>query len=173
MASIDLQDAYYSVPIHDKSRKYLKFMWQEQLFQFTALPNGLSSAPRLFTKIMKPVFAKLRQQGVEVVRFIDDTLVVGNTKHETEAAVTKTKELLEELGFSIHPEKSVLISTTDIKFFGFMINSRKMTVRHYRCIHTSLINTKKNHHQASCQGDWKIGCGNACHATWGYVLLKT
>ena len=106
MASIDLQDAYYSVPIHDQSRKYLKFMWQEQLFQFTALPNGLSSAPRLFTKIMKPVFAKLRQQGVKVVGFIDDTLVMGHTKHETEAAVTKTKELM-----------------------GFMINSREMTVR--------------------------------------------
>ena len=42
MASVDLQDAYYSVPIHVEYQKYLKFIWRGTLYQFTALPNGLS-----------------------------------------------------------------------------------------------------------------------------------
>ena len=54
MASIDLKDAYYSVSIDTNHRKYLRFIWKNQLFQFTCLPNGLSSAPRIFTKLMKP-----------------------------------------------------------------------------------------------------------------------
>ena len=58
MASVDLQDAYYSVPINEKCQKYLKFSWQGELFQFTCLPNGLASAPRLFTKLLKPVYSK-------------------------------------------------------------------------------------------------------------------
>ena len=49
MASIDLKDAYYSVPITRKDRKYLRFLWQGNLFHFTCLPNGLSCAPRKFT----------------------------------------------------------------------------------------------------------------------------
>ena len=61
MASVDLQDAYYSVPINKKCQKYLKFSWQGELFQFTCLPNGLASAPRLFTKSLKPVYSTLRQ----------------------------------------------------------------------------------------------------------------
>ena len=37
MASIDLQDAYYSVNIHTHHRKLLEFMWNGQLYQFTCL----------------------------------------------------------------------------------------------------------------------------------------
>ena len=43
MASADLKDAYYSVPIHQyfSHQKFLKFPWRGKLFQFTCLPNGL------------------------------------------------------------------------------------------------------------------------------------
>ena len=63
MASIDLKDAFYSVPIAQNCRKYLKFKWQGMLFQFTALVMGLASSPRIFTKILKPIYAHLRQLG--------------------------------------------------------------------------------------------------------------
>ena len=56
MTSIDLKDAYYSVPIHVDHQKYLKFVWKGVLHKFTALPNGLSSGPRLITKLLKPPF---------------------------------------------------------------------------------------------------------------------
>jgi hypothetical protein len=42
LASLDLKDAYYSVPIHAESQKVLKFSYKGKLFQFTAFPNGLS-----------------------------------------------------------------------------------------------------------------------------------
>ena len=35
----------------------------EFFFHYTCLPNGLSSAPCIFTKIMKPLFSKLRSDG--------------------------------------------------------------------------------------------------------------
>ena len=60
MASIDLTDAYYSVPIANEHRKYLRFYWQGSLYEYTCLPNGLSPAPRYFTKLMKPVYSVLR-----------------------------------------------------------------------------------------------------------------
>ena len=63
MTSIDLKDAFYSVPIAQNCRKYLKFKWQGMLFQFTALVMGLASSPRIFTKILKPIYAHLRQLG--------------------------------------------------------------------------------------------------------------
>ena len=49
MASIDLQDAYYTVPVYQGHRKYLRFAWYGQLYQYTCLPNGLAFAPRIFT----------------------------------------------------------------------------------------------------------------------------
>ena len=35
--SIDLTDAYLHVPIHPISRKYLRFVYDHQVFKFTAL----------------------------------------------------------------------------------------------------------------------------------------
>ena len=63
MASIDWKDAYYSVPVNEHFRKYLRFTWRDRLYEFTCLPNGLSSGPRIFTKITKPIFSDLRKKG--------------------------------------------------------------------------------------------------------------
>ena len=46
VSSIDLSDAYLHIPIHPHSRKYLRFCYRSQVFQFTALPFGLATAPR-------------------------------------------------------------------------------------------------------------------------------
>ena len=35
MASVDLRDAYYTIPISTKYRKYLIFEWQGKLYQYT------------------------------------------------------------------------------------------------------------------------------------------
>ena len=79
MASIDFKDAYYSVPIYEPHRKYLRFRFDGEMYEFTCLPNGLSSGPRLFTHVTKPMFATLREQGFLVTPYIDDTLLFGNT----------------------------------------------------------------------------------------------
>ena len=44
MASIDLKDAYYSVPIAKPHQKYLKFEWNNMLYKFTCFPNSLAGA---------------------------------------------------------------------------------------------------------------------------------
>jgi len=56
MATIDLTDAYFSIPIHPTDRKYLRFSWENSLYEFTCLPFGYKLAPRTFTKILKPVY---------------------------------------------------------------------------------------------------------------------
>ena len=67
MASIDIKSAYYSIPIASRFQKYLKFEWGGALYQFVCMPNGLSCCPRMFTKLLKPVLASLREQGVIIL----------------------------------------------------------------------------------------------------------
>ena len=52
---------------------------EEQSFQFTCLPFGLSSAPWIFTKILKPVTALLREHGVRLIIYIDDILIMSES----------------------------------------------------------------------------------------------
>lgn len=129
LASIDIKDAFYSVPINEDHKKYLKFAWNGKLFQFCAMPNGYCDAMRIFTKILKPVFATLREQGYESVIYVDDSLLQGETFQECLDNIMATLECLESLGFVIHPDKSIFIPTQEIIFLGFIINTRDMTVR--------------------------------------------
>ena len=45
MASIDLREAYLQVPVQPESRPFLRFVANGQVYQFTALCFGLSTAP--------------------------------------------------------------------------------------------------------------------------------
>ena len=53
MASVDLKDAYFHIGVV----QFLRFSWLGQAYQFEALPFGLSSAPRVFTKTLAPLIA--------------------------------------------------------------------------------------------------------------------
>lgn len=52
MASLDLKDAFYQGPIAKEHPKYLRFFWQGLLYQYTCMPNGLSSTRRIFTELL-------------------------------------------------------------------------------------------------------------------------
>ena len=45
---IDLQDAYFHVPIHPNSRKYLRFAFENRVYQFQVLPFGPKHSPSSF-----------------------------------------------------------------------------------------------------------------------------
>ena len=82
MSSIDLKDAYYSVPIVKHHRKFLRFSWRGQLWQFDSMPNGLALTPRKFTELLKPVLAKLREEGHVSTSFLDDSLLLSDSEEE-------------------------------------------------------------------------------------------
>lgn len=128
MAVLDLKDAYYSVPITIEHRKYLRFIFKNTLYEFTCLPNGLSSAPRSFTKLMKPVYSTLRSKGNHLVGYIDDILLLADTPQQLENQVKDTTNLLKSLGFTVHDIKSVMKPSQEVKFLGFIINSIKMDI---------------------------------------------
>ena len=128
LASVDLTQAYYSVNVHHSDRKFLRFCWNNQLYQFTCLPNGLASAPRIFTKLLKPVFATLRTFGHTNVAYIDDSLLISNCLDSCLDNVKDTVGLFQDLGFTINHKKSVLTPSHSVTFLGFIIDSAKMLV---------------------------------------------
>ena len=97
MASVDLKDAYYSVPIALEDRKLLKFEWKGDYYQYTCLPNGLACAPRLFTKILKPIYAHLHSVGHVSMGHIDDSFLVGYTRSACELNIQHTVECFDSL----------------------------------------------------------------------------
>ena len=57
LASLDLKDAYFQIPIHGSSRKLLRFMSEGTVYQFKALCFGLSTALQVYTRVFAAVSA--------------------------------------------------------------------------------------------------------------------
>ena len=69
--SIDLTDAYLHVPIHHQSRKYLRFVHEDQVYHFSALPFGMSLSLLIFSKLMDVIAAFLRQRAISVFPYLE------------------------------------------------------------------------------------------------------
>jgi hypothetical protein len=106
LAKIDLTDAYLTVPMHQSHHRFLQFTWKGKIYQFTCLPFGLSSAPRIFTKLLKPVLAFLRKKGIRLVIFLDDILIMNSDRDDLIRDVEIVKSTLEEVVFIINAQKS-------------------------------------------------------------------
>lgn len=127
LAKVDLKDAYFSVAFNPSQRKFFYFKWGEKIFQYVSMFFGLGPAPRVFTKLLKPIIGFLRQQGLRLVVYLDDILIIGHSREETQEAVKQVVGLLESLGFVIQEEKSVREPSQSLEYIGLMIDTISMS----------------------------------------------
>ena len=128
MVKIDLKDAYFTVPLSPKSRRFVRFSYLGNVYEFLCLMFGLGPAPRIFTKIMKVPISILRRLKIRLIIYMDDMLLMAQTMTEILSARDTTLFLLEALGFVINYEKSNLIPAREMEFLGMMVNSTLMAL---------------------------------------------
>nr|XP_056700699.1 complement factor H-like [Euleptes europaea] len=56
--------------------RFLRFAHNQQHFQFRALPFGLTSGPRVFTKVLVTLVAHLREKRIHLFPYLDDILIL-------------------------------------------------------------------------------------------------
>ena len=89
VTSIEFKDTYFHIPIHNQSRKYMRFHVQGRSYQFKALPFGLSTAPMEFTVVAKEVKLMALEKVIRIHQYLDDWLVRA-TSHQTCLQHTQT-----------------------------------------------------------------------------------
>ena len=123
MASVNHKDAFFTVPVHKSHQKYFKFEWFQCFYKFIGIPNGYSEAMRIFIKILRPVFRYLRQEGYFLIIFADDPFLQRNTERECLENIEVTVNLVINVEFKIHEQKSILKPTQELESLGFVENS--------------------------------------------------
>ena len=116
LASLDLKDVYFQIPIHRSSRKLLRFMSEGTVYQFQALCFGLSTAPQVFTRIFAVVSAWAHSHGIRLLRYLDDWLVLSSSEKEAEQAVQSLLSLCCTLGIVINEKKSDLVPSQTTRY---------------------------------------------------------
>ena len=136
MVSLDLQDAYFQVPVHSSFRHYLRFCVGELVFQFRALCFGLLTAPQAFTRVMAPVSSIMHRHGFRILRYLDDWLVLGSSYREIVRARDFLLWLCHQLGIQINIPKSYLTPTQSLDCLGMTIRTVSLrvfpTLKHFQ-----------------------------------------
>ena len=98
------------------------------MYQFLCLPFGVTPVPRILTKLLQPVMAKLHSLGVKGIIYIDDLLVAADSKQQCAEAVRTVLSLFHQLNILPNYKKSVFVPAQKIHFLGYDFCSRSMTV---------------------------------------------
>ncbi|CAJ0919414.1 unnamed protein product [Ranitomeya imitator] len=128
LCSIDIQDAYLHVPIFPGHHRFLRFAVQRDHFQFVALPFGLATAPRAFTKIMAALMAILRVRGLVLFPYLDDILIKAPSFAQAHESLSIVLDTLARFGWLVNRKKSCLIPSQRIIFLGMLFDTRQSRV---------------------------------------------
>ena len=128
MGSVDLTDAFFVVSIKLGHRKWLKFFWRRQLFEFCVMPFGSAISLKKFSCLTRRFLAKMHQMTFNIADYLDDFFQWKLTCQLCLLALRTSYRLLVNLGFLPNMEKSVLIPTQTLQCLGFVICSITMMV---------------------------------------------
>ena len=134
MFSFDLKSGYHHVEIFEGHQTYLGFSWkhsnsnQVKFYVFTVLPFGLSSAPHVFTKILKPLEKHWRHQGICVAVFLDDGWGIEKDSQVCSIVADAVRTDLFKAGFVTNEDKSVWIPSQRLDWLGITWDSASGTI---------------------------------------------
>ena len=124
--TIDLQDAFYHVPMAWRFHMYLAFVVDNQIYVCQALPFGLSVAPWAFSRITKPIKAHLHLLLFHFHTYLDDFLVLALTQESLVERTSYILTLLKGLGLHINTKKSKLSPSQTIEYLGVTLHLDKL-----------------------------------------------
>ena len=129
MFKFDLKQGYHHIDIFEDHQTYLGCAWEIdgklRYFVFTVLPFGLSPAPRVFTKVLRPLVALWRSKGIKIVLFLDDGCCCENNFEKTLAHSNFVKNVLKRSGFVANEDKSVWEPTKSLTWLGICVDLQR------------------------------------------------
>ncbi len=98
-------------------------------YQYKVLPFGLSLSPRVFTKVAEAALVPLREQGVRILNYLDDWLILAQSQDQLCEHRDMVLSHLSQLGLQVNWEKSKLSPVQRISFLGMELDSVSQTAR--------------------------------------------
>ena len=126
--SIDLTDAYHAIAMHPDFMRFLTFIFDNVYYQYTCLPQGLTSSPRIFTKVMKVVLTYFRSFAIKIAAWLDDFILSAASAELISSQASFVLKSFEELGFVPNKAKSQLVPVQKITHVGLVWDSVAFTV---------------------------------------------
>ena len=124
---LDLSNCFLSFPLHQSVRQYFCFRFEGALYQFTHMPFGLSTAPRVCTQLLSVVNYALAEHGIRDTRYLDDFFLIGTSKDDMARHLLLAQSVIRQFGLVVNPDKTEGPAQS-LSFLGVQLDSVSQTV---------------------------------------------
>jgi len=124
---LDLSNCFLSFPLHPAVRRYFCFRFEGELYQFTHMPFGLSTAPRVCTQLLSVVNFALAELGIRDIRYLDDFFLIGASEDEMTRHLLLAQSAIRQFGLVVNPDKTEGPAQS-LSFLGVQLDSVAQTV---------------------------------------------
>lgn len=117
--TLDLDSAYWQVPMHEKDKEKTAFLVHNGLYQFKTMPFGLCNAPSTFSRLMQRVLGNL--QFSQCLVYLDDIIVYGRNFDQCLNRLTNVLNQIQQSGLKLKPAKCNLFERK-VNFLGHIVS---------------------------------------------------
>lgn len=122
LTTLDLQDAYWQIPLDEASKEKTAFTIPKRgLFHFVTMPFGLHGASGRMSRLMSKVFGP-EFEG-KVFFYLDDIIIISSSFEEHMSILREVKQRLQEAGLTINIEKSVFCRDS-LRYLGYVVDNK-------------------------------------------------
>lgn len=121
---VDLNSAFWSIPVRRKDRHKTAFVTQKGHYQWRVLPFGLKISPACFQRILASI---IRKHGLQhcCVNYIDDCLIFSDTFEEHVQHIDQLMTAIKEEGFRLKLLKCDF-ARDSVKYLGHVVSENKV-----------------------------------------------
>jgi hypothetical protein len=118
---LDINLAYYQIPLSAKSWRATAFCVPFGLFKFNKLPMGISEGCQVPSRVVDTLFSDLKQKSA--YNFMDDLVVYPSSLTEHLGHLAEVFKMLEKATFTLDPDK-LQLAQAEISFLGQLVSSQ-------------------------------------------------
>ena len=116
--TIHLKDTHFHIKILPQLRRFLRFAFGGEAYQYQVLPFGLALSSRTYTKSMDVLLAPLRLQSIHILNYMNDWLILTQSQELALRHQDVVLAHLEYLGLRLNAKKSVLSPAQRTTYLG-------------------------------------------------------
>lgn len=105
LATIDLSDMFFGIPLHPDSQEITTFTWQQKQYKFLRLPQGYINSPIIAHATLMTTMGDFKLENAEWLSYVDDLLIMGKDKETVGRETKKIIQHLRDQGWTINQDK--------------------------------------------------------------------
>lgn len=124
-SKLDINSAFWSIPLRVEDRRKTGFITHEGHFQWTCLPFGLKTSPAIFQRILSSIIRKHKLSDF-TVNYIDDILIFSKSFVEHINHLTQLLEAIKKEGFRLKFSKCTF-ALDSVTYLGHIIKNNSVS----------------------------------------------